>query len=140
MLTPLDKYTLTIFFDGKCPLCAAEMNHLKQIDYSDNIVLFDLHHPELSSRYPEIEFDKAMKILHASYQGKILLGLDVTHRAWSLVGKGFWVAPLNWPLVKQLSHLIYLFFAKNRQTISAFAVRYLGLKNRQCHTGTCYDK
>jgi predicted DCC family thiol-disulfide oxidoreductase YuxK len=35
-----------------------------------------------------------------------------------LVGKRHWVAILRWPLIKQVSHWVYLFFAKHRPRIS----------------------
>jgi predicted DCC family thiol-disulfide oxidoreductase YuxK len=80
-----------------------------------------------------------MKILHAFYDGKILLGLEVTHRAWTIVGKGFWVAPLNWPVIKTLSHWVYLGLAKYRHQISALLAKIFALPNTQCISGTCYD-
>ncbi|MGB2287813.1 MAG: DCC1-like thiol-disulfide oxidoreductase family protein, partial [Porticoccaceae bacterium] len=43
---------------------------------------------------------------------------DVTYRAWVLVGKRKWVAVLRWPLIKGFADIGYLFFARNRYTIS----------------------
>lgn len=132
--------TLTIFFDGKCPLCVAEMNHLKRIDHANVIHLIDLHMPRFNVMYPEISFEEAMRVLHGKYQGTTLIGLEVTRQAWTLVGKGIWVAPLGWPGLKKICHLIYLLFAKNRQLISAIAVKIFGLKKTQCNAGTCREK
>jgi hypothetical protein len=71
----------------------------------------------------------------------MLLGLEVTHRAWILVGKGFWVAPLNWPVFKILSHCIYLALAKYRHKISALLAKIFGIKatHPDCNSGTFYD-
>lgn len=132
--------TLTIFYDGQCPLCTSEMQHLKQHDKGDVIQLVDLHQTDFNTLYPEINVDDGMKILHGTYQGERLLGLEVTHRAWTLVGKGFWVAPLNWPVIKTLSHWVYLVVAKYRQPISAFLAKRLGISTTNCNSGTCYDK
>ena len=95
---------LTIFYDGNCPMCATEMAHLKKHDTDNRISLVDIHQDDFSARYPSVCFDDAMKILHGHYKSQLLLGLEVTHRAWTLVGKGFWVAPLNWPIIKTISH------------------------------------
>lgn len=130
---------LTIFYDGQCPLCVAEMSQLAREDKDDLIELVDIHHENFNQRFPEIKHDEAMKVLHGRYKGKTLLGLEVTHRAWTLVGKGFWVAPLNWPVIKPLSHIVYLFFAKYRQPISSVLTKLFGLKAKNCHSGTCYD-
>ena len=132
--------TLTIFYDGQCPLCSTEMQHLKQHDKADLIHLVDLHQADFSTLYPDINVDEGMKILHGTYQGERLLGLEVTHRAWTLVGKGFWVAPLNWPVIKTLSHWVYLVVAKYRHPISAFLAKRLGITATHCNSGTCYDK
>lgn len=130
---------LTIFYDGNCPLCATEMDHLKKHDTENMISLVDIHQNDFESKYPSVKFTDAMKILHGYYQGQLLLGLEVTHRAWTLVGKGFWVAPLNWPVFKTLSHWVYLGLAKYRHTISAFLAKIFGIKTASCSSGTCYD-
>lgn len=131
---------LTIFFDGACPLCSAEMQSLKNHDNQDLILLVDIHTPVFESRYPKISKVDAMRILHGTYEDKLLLGLEVTHRAWSLVGKGFWVAPLNWPVFKTISHWVYLGVAKYRQPISSLFARLFHLETKHCQQGVCFDK
>ncbi|MBU2881452.1 DUF393 domain-containing protein [Psychrosphaera sp. B3R10] len=131
---------MTIFYDGQCPLCSSEMRHLKQHDTHDVINLVDLHQQDFAKHYPDIEFSKAMAILHGRYQDKILLGLEVTHRAWTLVGKGFWVAPLNWPIIKPISHWVYLVVAKYRQPISAVLANLFNIKTDTCQNGACNAK
>lgn len=130
---------LTILYDSSCPLCCAEMAHLKRKDVNNLITLVDIHQSDFSTLYPNIEVEQAMKILHGLYDTEILLGLAVTHRAWTLVGNGFWVAPLNWPLIKPLSHQIYLWVAKHRQSISTFLAKTFGINKPYCNKGTCYD-
>lgn len=131
---------LVIYFDGHCQLCLTEMIHLKKHDKNDKIQLINLHDENFATNFPLINVDKAMKILHGEYQKKLLLGLEVTHRAWTLVGKGFWVAPLNWPICKKIAHGVYLLMAKYRHIISPFLTKTLGIKNQQCDLGTCYEK
>jgi predicted DCC family thiol-disulfide oxidoreductase YuxK len=43
---------LTIFYDGNCPLCAKEMQHLKKKDHDNLINLVDLHQDEFETLYP----------------------------------------------------------------------------------------
>ena len=130
---------LTIFYDGNCPLCATEMNHLKTHDKNNLISLGDIQQNNFAALYPSVKFIEAMKILHGHYNGQLLLGLEVTHRAWTLVGKGFWVAPLNWPVIKTISHWLYLALAKYRQQISALMAKLFNIKTTNCTSGTCYD-
>ncbi|PKF62656.1 DUF393 domain-containing protein [Psychromonas sp. psych-6C06] len=129
---------LTIFYDGKCPLCSLEMQKLKRADKYNRIILEDIHQPEFRTRFPEISVTKALQILHGLYQGKQLLALDVTHRAWSLVGKGVWVAPLQFPVIKQVSHQAYLLLANYRYPISQFISQRFSIGTKRCSTGTCY--
>ena len=132
-----NKQQLVIYYDGHCPLCSLEMLKLKQHDKHNNILLEDLHQKDFELQFPHISFDRAMAILHGEYNGKILLGLDVTHKAWQLVDKGVYVAPLQWPIIKQLSHGIYLIIAKYRQPISRFLNKHLGLGIRTCNPEQC---
>lgn len=131
---------LTIFYDGKCPLCCAEMRSLKNHDKGGKLILVDLHTAGFDTLYPEINIDHAMKILHGTYQDERLLGLAVTHRAWTLVGKGFWVAPLSWPVFKTVCHWFYLGLAKYRHPISATFAKLFNVKTTQCNKGTCFEK
>jgi predicted DCC family thiol-disulfide oxidoreductase YuxK len=131
---------LTIFYDGNCPLCGLEMQKLKAHDSHNLITLENLHQENFEEVFPAISFDKAMNILHGQFQGKILLGLNVSHRAWTLVGKGALVAPLQFPVIKQLSHGVYLLLAKYRHPISSFIYRRFGIGLNSCEQGTCYEK
>jgi predicted DCC family thiol-disulfide oxidoreductase YuxK len=131
---------LTIFYDGHCPMCMAEMQHLKRHDAHNLIDLVSVHQGDFVTEYPQIDFNYAMKVLHGSYQGRTLLGLEVTHRAWTLVGKGFWVAPLNWPVIKSIAHGVYLIVAHYRHPISRYLSRTFGIGKENCQSGTCDSK
>ncbi|WP_286235393.1 thiol-disulfide oxidoreductase DCC family protein [Thalassotalea sediminis] len=128
---------LTIFYDGQCPLCCAEMDSLKRHDKNNAIKLVNLHQAGFATNYPRINKKEAMQILHGEYQGETLKALAVTHRAWTLVGKGLYVAPLTFPIVKQLAHVGYLFMAKYRHPVSSFFHRYFGIGKAHCENGTC---
>lgn len=133
------KDKLTIFYDGQCPMCCLEMDKLVKRDKDNRIELVNIHNNEFLD-YPDINKQEAMRVLHGRYQGNLLLALDVTHRAWQLVGLGFWVAPLQWPVIKPMAHQIYLLVAKYRHPISSFLHRRFGLGKAHCDNGVCYDK
>lgn len=123
---------LTIFYDGFCPLCVKEMDHLKRYDNSNSIKLIDIQ-TSIMEQYPTIDAKEASSILHAlDSQGNLILGLDVTYQAWSLVGKGWLYAPLRWKLIKPFADKAYLHFAKNRYRWS----KWLTGKSR-CDSGQC---
>ena len=110
---------LTIFYDGGCPLCAAEMRHLARRDGARKIAYEDIYAADFSARFPQIDQQAADRILHGQLaDGQLIFGLDVTYQAWVLVGKRKWVAILRWPIIKPIADLTYLFFAKHRNRIS----------------------
>ena len=110
---------LKIFYDGGCPLCLAEMKHLLRLDIYKKIDLVDINQQGFQAKYPNISRTKADQILHGQLaDGSILLGLDVTHKAWSLVGKGKWTAIIRWPIIRLIADFFYLQFARHRHFLS----------------------
>ncbi|MCL5049380.1 MAG: DUF393 domain-containing protein [Firmicutes bacterium] len=110
---------LTIFYDGGCPLCVREMRHLKRLDQRQQMAFEDINAENFNQRFPHVSFSRANQILHGmNGEGEMLYGLDVTHAAWSLVGRGWLTAPLRWPLIRWFADKAYLFFARNRNGIS----------------------
>lgn len=131
---------LTIFYDGQCPLCQLEMEKLKTHDKNNAICLVDLHQNDFTHAYPSINPKQAMKVLHGQYQGKLLLGLAVTHQAWTLVGKGALVAPLQFPVIKQIANGAYWVFARYRLPLSRLIAKYFGIGLNTCKKGSCDEK
>ncbi|MBR7889060.1 DUF393 domain-containing protein [Marinomonas sp. A79] len=112
---------LTIFYDGHCPLCAAEMNTLRSLDANKKLQLEDIHAENFSKKFPHIDPIEADKVLHGQLDnGQIIKGLDVTCLAWKLVGKHKWMQVLRWPVVRFFADKSYLFFARYRHQISSF--------------------
>ncbi|MBT6106644.1 MAG: DUF393 domain-containing protein [Porticoccaceae bacterium] len=110
---------LTIFFDGGCPLCAAEMDHLVRLNTEAKLAFENIYARDFSQRFPQIDLEAADLVLHGQLQsGEMIYGLEVTYQAWALVGKRRWVAILRWPLFKQCAEIGYRFFAKHRHRIS----------------------
>jgi predicted DCC family thiol-disulfide oxidoreductase YuxK len=110
---------LTIFYDGGCPLCAAEMRHLNSLDSARKIAYEDIYAADFIARFPQIDQQEADRILHGQLaNGELIYGLDVTYQAWVLVGKRKWVAILRWPIIKPIADVIYLLFARHRNRIS----------------------
>ena len=110
---------LTIFYDGGCPLCAAEIDHLKKLNSELNLAFENIYATDFTQRFPHIDKQAADLVLHGQLQsGEMIYGLEVTYQAWAMVGKRHWVAALRWHLFKQCAELGYRFFAKYRHRIS----------------------
>ncbi len=110
---------LRVFYDGSCPLCAAEMKQLAAADREGQVELQDISRPDFTERFPHVDPVQADRILQGETDdGTPLYGLDVTARAWTLAGKGWRVNWLRWPLIRPVADRVYLFFARHRHRIS----------------------
>lgn len=110
---------LTVFYDGYCPLCVKEMLQLSQHDKHGALCLVDINSDSFSEKFPDINKQKASQVLHGkTREGEVLLGLDTTYRAWSLVNKHGWLRVLRWPVIRVIADFFYLVFARNRYRIS----------------------
>ncbi len=120
MLAP-ESATLRIYYDGLCPLCLREMQHLQRLDRTQQLDLQDINAADFAERFPNIDPLHADRILHGELaDGRLLYGLDVTVLAWRLVGRGRWVSFLRWPLIRPVADRVYLFFARHRHRISGW--------------------
>lgn len=126
--------SLTLFYDGQCPLCAIEMAALTKHDYQQKLTLIDIHRPDFEQAFPNINKHDALTILHAQLDsGQVITGLDVTYQAWKLVNKKRWLVVLRWPIIRFIADKCYLFFAKNR-----YAISKLLTGKARCESQTCY--
>ena len=123
----------TVFYDGACPLCMAEMRQLMKRNSESKLAFVDINHPEFDIEHPELNREDCSARIHGQWaDGEILTGLDVTHTAWELVGRGWLYAPLRWPLIKPIADRLYIAFANNRYRIS-----YWLTGQARCDTGSC---
>ena len=110
---------MIIFYDGHCPLCRAEMAHLKRYDKHQVIQFEDIQQDNFSQHYGHLEWAALNNRIHVQQpDGSLLTGLDATHAAWKAVGKGWLYAPLRWPIIKPIADYGYTLFARHRYRIS----------------------
>jgi len=84
-----------LFYDGLCPLCEKEMTHLIKRDKDKKIIFEDISLPDFPPRYPNLCLEELNARIHGQLDdGTMITGLDVTHKAWSLVGVTWLYAPL----------------------------------------------
>lgn len=125
---------MKIFYDSTCPLCCAEMRHLKKRDSESVIDLVDINSVDFPERYPQLDWHALNARIHVMLEsGRMVSGLDATHAAWKAVGKGWLYAPLRWPVIRIFADVAYSLFAKHRYTISFL----LTGTRRDCSSGQC---
>lgn len=95
------------------------MRHLKRRDTQQRIRFESIWDADFATRYPHIDAVKANQILHGQLaDGRVIYGLDVTHQAWRLAGRGWLTAPLRWPIIRWFADKAYLGFAKHRHRLA----------------------
>ncbi len=110
----------TLYYDGHCPLCNAEMDKLKRLAGA-GLQLVDIH---------EMSEDNSLPARHVMLErvhmqtgnNAMLTGLDANVAAWQHTRIGFLWRWLRWTLVKPLADFVY-----NRWA----TVRYRRLYNRR---------
>ena len=107
-----------------------EIKSFKRHDNKNSINLIDLHSDNFSNNYPHINKTEAISILHGQLDtGELILGLDVTCKAWGLIGKYKWMKILRWPIIRTIADIFYRLFARNRNKIS-----YLLTGKKSCNS------
>jgi len=102
----------TLYYDGKCPLCASEIRLLMKYKKS-SLTLIDIH----SQQNNQTLFDKQtlLSVLHMqTCDQRWVKGLDATVRAWRHTHFGILLLPLRWPILKQISDYFYYRWAAKR--------------------------
>lgn len=106
----------TLYYDGACPLCSAEIGKLERYT-KDELILRDIH--ELGD--DEIAPDKALLLsrLHLkTADGKWITGLQANIRAWQHTPFRHLWRMLDWPLISPVSHWFYELWLRKRNSPS----------------------
>ncbi|KEI73416.1 thiol-disulfide oxidoreductase DCC family protein [Endozoicomonas elysicola] len=118
---------VTLFYDGECPLCMREIDHLSKKNRKGLLKLVDIRQDGFQEKYPEFDVVELDRFIHAKLaDGRIVKGVDATLAAWEAVGMGCFVAPLRWPGVACIADIGYSLFAKNRHGLSRRLGPFLG--------------
>lgn len=97
----------TLYYDGKCALCAAEIDSLRK-ERGAALALVDIH----SMDAPEDERDALLRTLHLQQaDGTWLEGADANVAAWRGTSKARLLGALRWPLIRHAVDLVYRVWA-----------------------------
>lgn len=106
----------TLYYDGACPLCNAEIKKLRKHS-KHALILRDIHELEESEATP----DKALLLsrLHLkTAEGEWITGLRANIRAWHHTPFRHLWRILDWPLISPVSHWFYEFWLRKRNASS----------------------
>ena len=111
---------MTVFYDGRCPLCNWEISHLKKRDHELNIHFENIHCEQFPLKHPKLNKQTLDALLHVQQpNGQWVKGLDANYLLWDSVGLGKWFLPLKWQRCRPILNFCYLTFAKYRHSITS---------------------
>jgi predicted DCC family thiol-disulfide oxidoreductase YuxK len=131
----MDYPELTLYYDGNCVFCRKEVARLRRWDGAGRLGFADIAAADFSPPSDDIDMLALNTQMHAqTADGRMLVGIDSLLAAYTLVGRGWMVAPLRVPALRPVFAALYRSFARNRYRISAL------LGARACADGVCASK
>lgn len=138
--------SLTLLYDGGCPLCLREVTFLRRRDVrlhpgAPRLAFVDIDDPAYDpAAHAGISYREAMGRIHAvAADGSVLQDVEVFRRAYQLVGLGWLYAPTRWPLLRPLVERLYALWAgaRLRLTRRPDLEELCALRRERCAAGVC---
>jgi predicted DCC family thiol-disulfide oxidoreductase YuxK len=110
---------LTIYYDGQCPLCVAEVTFLQSRNATGKLAFVDITQPNFAQAGHHISCEAAMAQIHGrTADGQVLVGVTVFAAAYKLAKLPViaWLLSRRW--LMPVLQPAYVLFAKHRQAIS----------------------
>lgn len=110
---------LTLFYDASCPVCALEMDHLRERNLEGRLAFVDISVPGFDPSPYGATLEAMNAEIHALLpDGQVIHGVEVLRRAYDAVGLGWVLKPTGWGPLRPMFDQGYRWFAKNRVGIS----------------------
>lgn len=128
-------YPLILLYDATCPVCALEMDHLRERDTHGRLVFINIAEPGFDAkRYGASLADMNAEIHAVAPGGRLLRGVEVLRLAYGAVGLGWVTQATGWPVLRPVFDLGYRLFAKHRMHFSAvFGPAILAVRQRRAN-------
>jgi predicted DCC family thiol-disulfide oxidoreductase YuxK len=110
---------LTMYYDGTCPLCVAEVAFLQSRNHHGQLAFVDVTHAAFEAEGHNMSCEAAMAQIHGrTVDGQVLVGVPVFAEAYKLANLPVlaWILSRRW--LMPVLQPAYVLFAKHRQTIS----------------------
>ena len=111
-------YPLTLYYDGACPMCRAEMHNLMLRNTGALLEFVDISAPGFKGQPPGVTPQDLMALLHARRaDGAVIQGVEVFRLAYAAAGLG-WVSDfISLPVIGAAAERLYPWIARYRQRI-----------------------
>jgi predicted DCC family thiol-disulfide oxidoreductase YuxK len=111
----MDRYPLTVFYDGACPICAREIALMRRLDRQRRLLLCDFSSAEYDATSTGLAVADLSAVIHARWSdGTVITGVDVFRAMWEAVGLRFLAKLSRLSFLDPLAVKVYAWFARNR--------------------------
>jgi predicted DCC family thiol-disulfide oxidoreductase YuxK len=127
---------LTLFYDGACPLCQAEIVYLASRNHQGLLYFVDINGPEYDPQSVGVSCEQALARMYGQLEGQAAIhGVPVFAEAYRRANLPLLTWLFSRPLLRPIWNLSYRFFAKYRHTISGLiGPFFLRLAKRVSHS------
>ena len=124
-------YPLTLLYDGACPVCSLEMDHLRARNSTGRLVFVDIAAPGFDATpYGATPAELDAEIHAIAADGTTLRGMDVLRLAYAAAGLGWVLQPTGVGPLKPVFDAGYRIFARHRRSISRAAAPAIAVLRR----------
>lgn len=110
---------LTLFYDGECPLCQAEILFLSSRNKTNLLDFININSERYDPLTIGVSCERALAVMYGQYaDGTLLHGVSVFPEAYRRVDLPFLAWIFSMPTLQPMLEVGYRFFAKNRHGIS----------------------
>jgi predicted DCC family thiol-disulfide oxidoreductase YuxK len=111
---------LTMYYDGLCPLCQAEILFLSRRNQAGLLSFVDVNSSQYSAEAVGVSCQQALDSMYAQYDdGELINGVDVFSAAYQRANLPTLAWLFSRPSLRPMLNWGYRFFAKNRHRISS---------------------
>ncbi len=118
--------TISVFYDGLCPLCSKEMDHYKKQKGSERLLFIDITEAHFDAKKEGLDPYKVHQVMHVkTSEGLVMTGVDAFIAIWDFLPQYNWVS--KWAqksFIRPFLNVGYQVFASIRP--------YLPRKTRDC--------
>jgi predicted DCC family thiol-disulfide oxidoreductase YuxK len=110
---------LTLFYDGACPLCQAEILYLSSRNHRNLLHFVDVHSEQFDVNKAGISCEQALAAMYGQYaDGSLIHGAEVFPEAYRRANLLFLAWLFSRRSLQPLLRFSYQIFAKHRHAIS----------------------
>ncbi|OGI67310.1 hypothetical protein A3A05_03340 [Candidatus Nomurabacteria bacterium RIFCSPLOWO2_01_FULL_41_12] len=108
-------YPITVFYDGTCRMCIAQISKFQKADSKKRLIFIDASKPNFNQEKAGLMGESIERYIYAKDPvGHLVRGIDAFIWMWTATDRKFLAWFINLPLIKQLGKLIYRLISRSR--------------------------